>query len=149
MPVHRITVACYRFIYFHTCINRQGEYSSGYLTIIKTYPDFRDTPDHPRKAPGKNQLHNHRVCIENSEARIRNSVNDVGKDLPFLQTTYGLRCESFEVRSYALNISARPFVFFQDLQSMASSLRFLSGHLALDLPIRVLLVLVQKQLYVV
>lgn len=59
--------------------DRQGEYSEGYMTIMKSYPDLRDLPDHPRKAPTPGQLRNHRHCIESSEPRIRNTVNDLGE----------------------------------------------------------------------
>ena len=59
--------------------DRQGEYSEGYMTIMKSYPDLRDLPDHPRKAPTPGQLRHHRHCIECSEPRIRNTVNDLGE----------------------------------------------------------------------
>ncbi|CAM9958078.1 unnamed protein product [Sphacelaria rigidula] len=48
-------------------INRNGEYSEGYITIMKSWPDLRDTPNRPRKVVDDHTLNRHRLCIEASE----------------------------------------------------------------------------------
>ncbi|CAN0008754.1 unnamed protein product, partial [Ectocarpus sp. 8 AP-2014] len=54
-------------------INRQGEYGPGYITVMKSWPDVRDTPPHPRKSLPEATLNQHRHCIESCDARIRNA----------------------------------------------------------------------------
>lgn len=58
---------------------RKGEYSEGYMTIMKSWPDLRDAPDHPRKSVDDNTLHQHRLCIDSSEERIETYCHSVDK----------------------------------------------------------------------
>ncbi|CAM9927785.1 unnamed protein product, partial [Discosporangium mesarthrocarpum] len=52
----------------------KGEYSEGYAEIMKTYPDLRRTPDHPRKDVPASTLSQHRTCIATCVLRIRASL---------------------------------------------------------------------------
>eukprot|EP00752_Nemacystus_decipiens_P012131 g10755.t1 len=70
-------------------ISRNGEYGPGWMTIMKRWPDLRDTPDHPRKALPDHTLHQHRVCIEAAGPRIKNSCRNIGV-LPEGETAEGL-----------------------------------------------------------
>lgn len=56
------------------------------MTIMKSWPDVRDCPPHPRKSLPDSTLHQHRVCIEASSPRIKNGCLNAGEG--------GVRCSS-------------------------------------------------------
>ncbi|CAM9975854.1 unnamed protein product [Sphacelaria rigidula] len=49
------------------------------MTIMKSYPDLRDTPDHPRKAIPDHMLSQHRHCIDAAGPRIKNGCNNIAE----------------------------------------------------------------------
>lgn len=72
----------YIFLFSFRCFQtllRNGEYGPGRMTIMKQWPDLRNTPDHPRKALPPHTLHQHRTCIEAAGPRIKNSCASVGE----------------------------------------------------------------------
>ncbi|CAM9584489.1 unnamed protein product [Ectocarpus fasciculatus] len=56
-------------------INRSAEYEPGYMTLMKSWPDVRECPPHPRKALPDNTLRQHQLCIESATPRIKNKAN--------------------------------------------------------------------------
>lgn len=59
--------------------HRKGNYGPGRMTIMKSWPDLRSTPAHPRKALPDATLTMHRACIEAAGPRIKNSCYSVGE----------------------------------------------------------------------
>lgn len=84
IDVAKKPAACFMFV---DQIVRQGKYGPGFVTIMKSWPDLRDTPPHPRKTLDDNTIHQHRVCIEASSARIRSTLDNVGTSVDVVAVT--------------------------------------------------------------